>query len=34
MIEALDGQTVVPDPVKPYPGFPLVTSAEGSTVWF
>jgi ABC-type transport system involved in multi-copper enzyme maturation permease subunit/mono/diheme cytochrome c family protein len=34
LIEALSGQTVAPDPVKPYPGFPLVTSAEGSAVWF
>jgi ABC-type transport system involved in multi-copper enzyme maturation permease subunit/mono/diheme cytochrome c family protein len=34
LIEALGGQTVAPDPVKPYPGFPLVTSAEGAVVWF
>jgi ABC-type transport system involved in multi-copper enzyme maturation permease subunit len=34
LIEALAGQTVAPDPLKPYPGFPLVTSAEGSAVWF
>jgi mono/diheme cytochrome c family protein len=34
LIETLGGQTVVPDPVKPYPGFPLVTSAEGAVIWF
>ncbi|HEY1293826.1 MAG TPA: heme-binding domain-containing protein [Chloroflexota bacterium] len=34
LIEALDGQTVVPDPLPPYAGFPLVTSAEGASVWF
>ncbi len=34
LIEALDGQTVVPDPVKPYSGYPLVTSADGAGVWF
>ena len=34
LIEALDGQSVVPDPVKPYAGYPLVTSADGAGVWF
>jgi mono/diheme cytochrome c family protein len=34
LIEALDGRAVTPDPVKPYPGYPLVTSADGATVWF
>lgn len=34
LIEALGGLTVVPDPVKPYPGFPLVTSADGASIWF
>jgi len=34
LIEALDGQTVVPDPMPAYAGFPLVTSADGASVWF
>jgi hypothetical protein len=34
LIEALDGRTVVPDPVPPYPGYPLVASADGAGVWF
>ena len=32
LIEALGGVTIVPDPVKAYPGFPLVTSADGATM--
>ena len=34
LIEALSGQTVVEDPVRPYPGYPLQTSADGAAVWF
>jgi ABC-type transport system involved in multi-copper enzyme maturation permease subunit/mono/diheme cytochrome c family protein len=34
LIEALDGRTVVPDSIRPYPGFPLVTSADGASIWF
>jgi hypothetical protein len=34
LIEALSGQTVVPDPVRAYPGYPLVSSADGASVWF
>jgi ABC-type transport system involved in multi-copper enzyme maturation permease subunit len=34
LIEALSGQTVVPNPTRPYPGYPLVTSADGAAVWF
>jgi ABC-2 type transport system permease protein len=34
LVEALDGQTVVPDLARPYPGYPLVTSADGAAVWF
>jgi ABC-type transport system involved in multi-copper enzyme maturation permease subunit len=34
LIEALSGQTVVQDAAPPYPGYPLVTSADGSAVWF
>jgi ABC-2 type transport system permease protein len=34
LIEALSGQTVVPDPVRAYPGYPLQTSADGAGVWF
>jgi ABC-2 type transport system permease protein len=34
LIEALDGRTVVPDPVPPYPGYPLITSAEGASIWY
>jgi ABC-2 type transport system permease protein len=34
LIEALSGQTVAPDPVRAYPGYPLQTSADGSAVWF
>jgi ABC-type transport system involved in multi-copper enzyme maturation permease subunit len=34
LIETLSGQSVVPDPVRPYPGYPLTTSADGAAVWF
>jgi ABC-type transport system involved in multi-copper enzyme maturation permease subunit len=34
LIEALDGLTVTPDPIRPYPGYPLVTSADGAAIWF
>jgi ABC-2 type transport system permease protein len=33
-IEELGGLTVTPDPVRPYPGYPLVTSADGAGIWF
>jgi ABC-2 type transport system permease protein len=34
LIEALSGHSVVPDPVRAYPGYPLQTSADGAAVWF
>ena len=34
LIEALDGRAVVPDPIPAFPGYPLVTSADGSAIWF
>jgi ABC-2 type transport system permease protein len=34
LIVALSGQTVVEDPVRPYPGYPLQTSADGAAIWF
>jgi ABC-type transport system involved in multi-copper enzyme maturation permease subunit len=34
LIEALGGRTVTPDKVPAYPGYPLVTSAEGSSALF
>jgi ABC-2 type transport system permease protein len=34
LIEALDGRTVTPDPLRPYPGYPLITSADGAVIWF
>jgi ABC-2 type transport system permease protein len=34
LIEALDGQNVTPDKTAVYPGYPLVTSAQSSSVWF
>jgi ABC-type transport system involved in multi-copper enzyme maturation permease subunit len=34
LIEALDGRKVTPEPIKPYPGYPLVTNADGSALWF
>jgi ABC-2 type transport system permease protein len=34
LIEALDGRNVTPDKTAAYPGYPLVTSAETSSVWF
>jgi ABC-2 type transport system permease protein len=34
LIEALDGRAVTPDPVPAFPGYPLITSAEGASIWF
>jgi ABC-2 type transport system permease protein len=34
LIETLGGQTVASDPLPPYPGYPLVTSADGASIWF
>jgi ABC-2 type transport system permease protein len=34
LIEALDGQNVTPDKTAVYPGYPLVSSAQSSSVWF
>ena len=34
LIEALDGRTVVPDPLKPYSGYPLVANADSASLWF
>jgi hypothetical protein len=34
LIEALDGRVVTPDPTGVYPGYPLVSSADGASVWF
>jgi ABC-2 type transport system permease protein len=34
LIEALDGRNVTPDKTTAYPGYPLVTSAESSSVLF
>lgn len=34
LIEALSGQTVVLDPIRPYPGYPLQTNADDAAVWF
>jgi mono/diheme cytochrome c family protein len=34
LIEALDGRNVTQDKTTAYPGYPLVTSAESTSVWF